>query len=565
MFLFLLASCAQVVAPTGGKRDTTPPRVLKYTPDSAQLNFNSQKIVMDFDEYIQLKDLNTQLLISPPMEKTPDIKVRNKSLVIDLGDQKLKPNTTYSISFGTALQDNNEGNPIDNFKYIFSTGDYLDSLTVKGKVQSAFNHTTEKGLLVLLYSDTKDSVVYKKLPDYFGKTKADGTFQVNNIRPGQYKLFVLKDDNSDYKYNGGETIGFVDALIDPSQQMNILIDDFQEPPSKFFLKKYTHNEYGKVVLTFNTGSDSIHVKNLDPAFSSDRELLQFSQNKDSLTYWMRNYDKDSLKLQISNGSKVLDTLEIKLVKREDALKNRKNPLKLRLINDFNGSQTYDLNAPIRLQFTEPIVAVNLPAVNLREDTTLVKDLGYVIDYAYGKQVLPGSSDTAGSNMKKLESPLVTVYQVAPSKPFASFKESTKYHLFIPPGTFSDVFGLKNDTIKIDFKTQEQKYYGSIKLKVIIPDSLMKKASAPKDFIVQLLDDKEVVYRQEIITGTQTLNFEYVLPHKYKLKIILDTNGNGKWDTGNYPQHVQPERVIYDPEEVNVRSNWDLDLEWNVRY
>jgi len=569
-FVLLLAACAQVVAPTGGKKDTTPPHVLKYTPDSAQLNFNAKKIVLDFDEYIQLKDLNTQLIISPPMEKAPDIKVKNKSLIIDLGDEQLKPNTTYSINFGTAVQDNNEGNPIDNFKYIFSTGDYIDSLTLSGKVQSSFNHVTEKGQLVMLYSNTADSVVYKKVPDYFGKTRDDGKFVINNIRPGQYKLFVLKDDNADYKFNEGESIAFIDGLVDPSEKKNILLDAFLETPSKFYIKKYSHSEYGKVMVTFNRGSDSIRVKNLDPAMTAEHELQQFSKNNDTLIYWMRGYDKDSLKFQVSNGGKVLDTLEFKLIKKEDALKSKKSPLRLRLINNFSGNQNFDLDAAVRLQFTAPVASINKTFVDLKEDSTAISGLHFKIDSVSSFAWKTDSTHLADTT--KIPSVFVSIYRRDSTKkgimdgPFRDFKEDTKYHLFILPGTFTDIFGMSNDTIKIDFKTQEQKFYGSIRLKVEVPDSLASSGVAkPKDYIVQLMDEKENLYREVIISGTQTLQFDHVLPKKYKLKIIVDENGNHKWDTGNYLMHKQPETVIYDSEEVNVRSNWDLDLDWRISY
>lgn len=566
-FSLLLASCAQIVAPSGGKKDTVPPKVVKYTPDSAQLNFNSKKIELDFNEFIQLKDLNTQLIISPPMEKTPDIKMKNKSVIIDLGDEKLKPNTTYSISFGTALQDLNEGNPIDNFKYIFSTGDYIDSLAVTGKVQAAFDHKTEKGVLVMLYSDLSDSIVYRKPPDYFGKTKEDGTFTITNVHPGIYKLFALKDDNSDYKYTAGESIGFIEGTIDPSENKSILVDLFQEAPKKFFVKKYSQPDYGRVLLIFNTGSDSVKVKNLDPAFRPEQELQVFSKNNDTLVYWVKDYESDSLKLQVSNGNTVTDTLEFKLIKKEDALKSKRNPLKLRLLNNFSGNRATDLGGAIVLQFSQPIATINVPEADLKADSIPVKKLFYSTDPGFPPKPNNILLITRDSTATAEDPGHAGVFVSAPvSSVFTGLKEDTKYHLLILPGTFTDIYGLTNDSIRIDFKTQELKYYGTIKLKVGIPDSLVKEGSLkPKDYIVQLLDDKGNLYRQKVISGTETLNFENIRPLKYQLKIIIDKNGNGKWDTGNYSEKRQPENVIYDSEEVNVRSNWDLDLEWKVNY
>ncbi len=540
--ILFFASCAQVVMPGGGKKDVTPPKVVKYTPDSAQLNFNAKAIQINFDEFIQLKDLNSQLIISPPLKTTPEITVKSKSLniVFDRKDT-LKSNTTYCISFGNAVQDITENNPIDNFKYIFSTGSFIDSCTVKGKVQNGFNHTVEKGILVMLYSNFDDSVIYKHLPDYFAKTKEDGTFQINNVKEGKYKLMVLKDGNANYKYDGeAENIGFIDAPIDVTKKENILIDIFQETPKKLYLKKNTYDSYGKIVFVFNKGADSLQINPINYTFKEGDVLLQYSKNKDSLTYWFRNIDKDVLKLQLKNGYRTMDTLEYKLLSKEDALKSRKSKLAFTLLNNFNGNQAFDLNGEIKLIFNHTIERIgddNLyikkmgDEIVLKEDTLIMKHI-FRTNYS-----LPDKGN------------IIAPFSV-------KFKESTKYHLFIPPGTFTDFFGLTNDTIKIDFKTQEEKFYGTVKLKINIPE-------AKGQYILQLLDDKENLFRETIINAGQTINYDYLHPQQYKLKLIYDDNKNGKWDTGNYLQKVQPEKVIYYTGTITIRSNWDLDLEWKV--
>src|ERR1035437_9973576 len=359
VFLFLISSCAQVVAPGGGKKDITPPRAVKYAPDSAQLNFKSRSIEITFDEFIHLQDLNNQLIVSPPLQNTPDVTVKNKKVLIEFNKKdSLKPNTTYCISFGNAIQDLDENNPIDNFRYIFSTGTYIDSLTIKGKVENAFDHKTEKGILVMLYSDLRDSVVYKKLPEYFSKTKEDGSFQINNIRKGKYKIVALKDGNANYKYDGEtESIGFSDALVDPSEKKSIAIELFQEPPKKVFLKKHFHNSYGKIVLIFNQGSDSIKVTNLSKDLKGTQELFDYSKNRDTLTYWIANYQKDSIKLQVSNGNKILDTVAFKMIKKDDALNSKRTPLKLLVVSSSKGNMNFDLNADLGLIFSQPVSSI----------------------------------------------------------------------------------------------------------------------------------------------------------------------------------------------------------------
>lgn len=546
----LIYSCAQVVAPGGGIKDITPPKVVKYAPDSASLNFRSKSIVVLFDEFIQLKDLNNQLIISPPLENTPDIKVKNKTLTIDFDKEEiLKPNTTYSISFGNALQDIHENNPIDNFKYIFSTGSFIDSVIVKGKIENAFDHKTDKGVLVMLYTDFSDSVIYKKKPDYFAKTKEDGTFQINNIRSGKYKLLVLKDANSNYKYDSeSETVGFVDTLIDVAEKKNILIDVFQEPSKKLFLKKNNYNSYGKISFIFNKTADSVRIEPLNLSFNDKDVFLDYSKNKDTLNYWFRRDDKDSIILQVKNGNTIIDTVDFTIIKKEDALKSRRNPLRLVVVNSPAGNQNVDLNAEFKIVFNNPLDPVLFSSI-INKEITLLEDSIPIKDYKNLFYTLE-PFNTISINNKIIGKDGST--KVVP----VVFKENTNYHLFIPPGTFTDIFGLTNDTIKIDFKTREEKFYGTLKLNLNIPVTV-------GNCIVQLLDEKESIVKESNINKSETLFYEYLYPKKYKLKIIYDNNANYKWDTGNLLQKLQPEKVIYNAEPVNTRPNWDLELEWKI--
>lgn len=542
----LFFSCAQIVAPGGGAKDVLSPKALKYSPDSAQLHFTSKSIEIEFDEFIQLKDLNNQLIISPLLEKTPEIKALKKTLTIEFDEKEvLKPNTTYCISFGNAIQDLHEGNPIENFKYIFSTGSFIDSTILKGKVQNGFNQSVEKGILVMLYSDLSDSIVFKSQPDYFAKTASDGTFQINNIKTGKYKLVAIKDANFNYKYDGEvESIGFVDAEVDVSKKQTILIDMFQEPAKKIFIKKYANDSYGKVTIIFNQGSDSILVQQLNNNQKSVDEFFEFSKQKDTLTYWVKNFNKDSLFLQVNNGNIIIDTLEFKMISKEDALKSKKNPLKLKVLSSPDGNQNFDLGNGIAILFNHPLSFVKNNSIILKEDTILFSkkysDLGI--------QLLNNTAYIIKKDTLGKENALENI--------FKELKENTNYHLLIPPGTLTDFFGLTNDSIKVNFKTREEKYYGSVKLILTIP--------SPKgQYILQLLDESGNIIREEFVEKSQEINYSYLAPRKYKLKIIYDDNRNGKWDTGNYLKKIQPEKVIYNSELINIRSNWDADLEWKI--
>lgn len=547
----LISSCAQIGAPSGGALDRTPPRIVRYNPDSATVNFNARSIEITFNEFVQLQELSNQLLISPPLEYSPDITIKKKTLSIVFNKKEvLKPNTTYSISFGNAIKDTREATALENFSYIFSTGSFIDSLTLSGSALYAFDHKAEKNILVMLYSDFSDSTIYKKLPDYFAKTNDVGAFKINNIRQGKYRIVALKDGNSNYKYNDEENFGFLDSLVEPGKTTDVSINMYLEQSKKIFLKKYSQVHYGKFVLAFNKGTDSLRLARVNKEELKDvKELIEFSKNRDTITYWMDPVDKDSLILQVNNGNIILDTIAFKLVKRETALKvGNRNPLKLSLTNQMNG-ESFDLNKDLRLMFSNPIVKTDpSKTIFLKEDTLV-----------YSKYPLVFSTPTTPTNIIQIS----TLVKTDAKKPAAIvsgknmlLKENTRYQLMIPPAAFTDFFGLTNDTIKFNFKTKEEKYYGSVKLN-------LKFTATSGNYIVQLLDDKENIVRENSISTAGVIFYDYLYPQAYKLKVILDKNGNGKWDPGDYLKKQQPEKVIYNAEAVNIRSNWDLDLEWNI--
>lgn len=550
ILLVLISSCAQIGSPTGGAYDRTAPRVVRYRPDSAKLNFNSKTIEITFDEYIQLSELTNQLLISPPLEFAPDISVKKKTLVIELDKKEvLKPNTTYSISFGNAVQDIREATPFENFRYIFSTGNFIDSLTLSGSVQNAFDHKTEKNILVMLYSDKSDSAIYKSLPDYFAKTNDAGAFTINNIRKGTYRMVALKDENSNYKYNDDERFGFVTDLVDANTKENVFIYVYTEKPKKIYVKKYTQPQYGKFVLAFNKGTDSLRISKLNAEALKDvKELTEYSKAKDTITYWIDPVDKDSLILQVNNGSTIIDTLRFKLIKKENALKSSSRvPFKLSLLNA--GAETVELNKDIQLIFSHPIEKISPNAtVLLKEDTLNYKR--YALEYS------PSSSSSAAIKISTNQKPDAKNQPAAGSSRNFLLKDNTTYNLTIPAGTFTDFYGLSNDSIKMKFRTKEEKFYGSVKLD-------LKFETLHGSYILQLLDDKENIIRQSIVSKPEIILYDYLYPASYKLKLIFDGNSNGKWDEGNYLKKLQPEKVIYNTEPVSIRSNWDLELEWKV--
>jgi len=541
-------SCAQQGSPSGGAFDRKPPKVLRYRPDSAAVNFNSKSIEITFDEYIQLQELNTQLLISPPLEYQPDITVKKKTLSIVFDKKEvLKPNSTYTIRFGKAIRDNHEATPLEDFKYIFSTGSYIDSLSVAGNVLYAFDHKTEKGITVMLYSDLSDSAIYKKQPEYFDKTTDAGAFKITNIRPGKYKIVAFKDENSNYKYNEGEVLGFIDSLIEAGKDDALSIQLSKEEQKKIFVKKKQQDSYGKFSFVFSGGSDSLGINILNKdQFKDAKQLVQYSKLKDTITLWLDHVDKDSLIIQSVNGKTVLDTVKFKLVKKEAALKNARGPLKLTIKNSLNGA--VDLNNPLALTFSHPLVKINDSPVLLKEDS---------LAYTRNPLVYKRTDSLLGPVI------ITTTQKLSPKTPGNAqsarnplLKENTNYSLLILPGTFTDFFGLTNDSLKLVWKTKEEKFYGTLELK-------LKFENPSGDYIVQLLDDKENMVRQNIVSNAETIYYDYLYPQTYRVKVVFDKNKNGVWDPGDYLKKRQPEKTLYNAEVITIRSNWDLDLEWLV--
>ena len=528
-FLVLFAACAQIVSPSGGPKDTKPPKVAKYIPDSAAVNFNAKKISITFNKFIQLINLSDQLIISPPMKKEPDIKIiKNKILTIDIKDTLLK-NTTYTINFGNAVADITEGNKMDDFRYVFSTGTYIDSLSLKGKIQNAFDHKTEKGILVMLYRNTNDSVPCKKTPDYFSKTKADGTFQIDNIKNGTYKLFALKDANSNYLYDSpNEMIGFTNKPISIQQNDSVHLELFQAlDTTAAYIKKNRSTQYGKIQIIFNRPLENISVKPLNekPIIAIEKP----SVTNDTLDYWFTGVKAESLDLQVRYGNKILDTIHQELISKEDAF-NPKKKTKIHLFVKANvqDATLFDLKQPILLDFSNPISSYDISKIKLTHE----------------KDSIPIKFENAEKYAQQ--------FFIS-----ADLKPDSSYQLYFPAGTFRDIFGLKNDTLKTTFKMQQENYYGTAKLKINIADAL-------GDYIVQLMDDKENVLKETIISGTTVLNYDYLHPGNYKVKLIYDTNKNKIWDTGNYFKKIQPEKIIYYNAPFTVRSDWDLDLTWNIK-
>lgn len=523
----LLASCAQILTPDGGPKDRIPPHVETYTPDSAATNFTGNKIVLHFDEYVQLKDLKNQLIVSPPLNNDPDVVIRRKDIVITLNDTLL-PNTTYTISFGNAIRDITEENILDNFRYVFSTGPMIDSLRVSGKIVNASTLAGEKGVLVMLYKNTGDSVPLKERPYYFAKTRDDGSFAITNLKAGKYKLFALDDKNSNYRFdNSEERIAFSDDLLDVhhnNDSINLKI--FREEPVRQSRVKAQQLAAGRFIFSYATPLKDPQVSFVPPLPPGMEMFKEVSVTGDSIDFWFNPVLLDSMSFLVRDNS-FSDSVTMYMVKPGDKNKRVRtganDPRRLVLNPNLVPGQPFDLGKSLMITSTNPLKVFN------EKNFVLLK----------GKDTLKAP---------------VTLSE---NKRFISFDytfaEDSSYSLFIKPGSVVDWFGQKNDTIKMNFKVRESRYYGTLNVKL---------ANLPAgNYILRVVNDKDLVIRETTLAGAGAAKFELLPPGSYRLKLIADENKNGKWDTGNYLLHQQPERVTYYINPVKMRSGWDMDVEW----
>ena len=336
LILLFLAACATVVPPSGGPRDTTPPVAEEFKPDNYSQNFKTNKVVIKFDEFIELKKLSQQLVVSPAMPEKPEIKVQGKKLLIRLPDS-LSENTTYTIFLGNAIVNYKEGIPVANFEYVFSTGNEVDSLMIEGYLVNAFDHKPVEGAFVMLYKETDDSVPYHKRPYYLTKVDKNGYFLLNNIHHGKYKLFALNDLNSNYLFDQPtEEIAFVDSLVAPyidpyviqaMQRNDSTFKDstyqppkplhmfmFTEAPKEQMLLSYKLLNPKKFRLTFALGVQDLQLRALDLKKDTSWHFDWLSTNKDTVITWLTGVNQDTIHIEVAEGGQVLDTLRFVLHK-----------------------------------------------------------------------------------------------------------------------------------------------------------------------------------------------------------------------------------------------------------
>ncbi|MCF6212447.1 MAG: Ig-like domain-containing protein [Flavobacteriaceae bacterium] len=526
--IFTLFACARRGRPTGGPKDEEAPIVVTAEPDFETVNFKAKKINIDFDEFIKLKDVGKQLIVSPPLKYKPIITplgTASKTLKIKILDT-LKPKTTYIFNFGNSVQDNNEGNVLYNFKYVMSTGNYIDSLKLKGKIKDALSNVVDKEVAILLYkldSTYNDSIIYKGSPNYIANTLDTVVWEITNIKEGKYLLTALKQKRYNYKFNPktdkiafytdtinittDKTISFSDSLktlIDKSLELSLFREELD-----YKLARPSEMDKQHIVFGYEGDAKDLELELLSDVPEDFKSVQSFQIGKDSLDYWFNIADLDSLKFKVTNNT-YIDTVTVKLHAKDfDSL-----------VVGSSIRASLNLRDDFKLKTNQPITKVDTTKIVLIDKDSIK------VPFAI--------------QMSDFKTELIFKFNKMPNN---------IYKLMLLPQAINTFFESSKDTIRYKFTTKNLIDYGSVSI------SLSGVKSYP--VIVQIIDKKAKVVQSKYLKKAENINFTILDPTQYLIRVIYDKNKNGKWDTGSFSKRIQPEEVIYFPKEIEVRANWEI--------
>ncbi|MCF8254235.1 MAG: Ig-like domain-containing protein [Bacteroidia bacterium] len=509
--LSLIFSCAQQVAPSGGIKDENPPKVLSSKPLNKTINFKAEKITIKFDEYVQIKD-PSKIVISPLLKDKPTIEANGKLIEITFNKTLPEPNTTYTINFGNSIVDNNEGNPLENFSYVFATGDFLDSNYVKGQIKNAFNAKPEKDILVGLYKSNQftDTTVFKFYANYFSKSKEDGSFIIENLPNDSFLLFAFKDQNSDNKYQKTELVAFENKplkteeikpkkllLFEPNNyKPNTIIDTLSKNIGKYQFVFYKNEN-----CEIRPSSNKEHYSN----------WTKGPKNLDTLTLYFKQINDSSSEEFIYTNTDTSFKINIKTKN-----KARYQNFSLNIIGQSIPTDS------IQIVSSVPIDTLTINNIDFKEDTIKLNPL-------YFKQI---------NNQKWLL--------------YHPLKEGKNYTIAIEDSSIQNIYNQYNKSINTLITPKNTKEFGTL--------NIIGNYNGKEQLIVQLVEnnaDEKVIKEYTIVKNT-TIKLNYILPGQYLLKVIQDVNYNSRWDNGNYEKQIQPELVVYKNEPIIIKANWDID-------
>ena len=536
--LFFISSCADERPPTGGKRDSIPPRLSYADPANKTLNFQGEKIKLHFSEYIQQTLDPKEIIISPPVDKNPKMLVDGKTVTISF-KSKLKENTTYTINFGDAIKDINEGNTLKNFTYVFSTGPKLDSAKLSGTVSNIGEPGNVDNIIVSLYPlDSIDGILHSK-PFYFAKTDKGGSFTINNIRASTYNVYALKDQNLNYIYDqADELIGFMDSALSltDSSKEKINLSIFQSVINKPKFTDAVGVAPGKVIITYNS---PIKTLKLNSELLSGKDIAEVNDHKDSITYWYSSiYDK-KMKLSLVANDSISDstTVDLKTFPKDSTNNDKKYSLYIES-QQSKGDTTRKFIAPkpILSPFKSIFLTFSRPVDSIDQNKQLV----IINDSTSKKDIALFTIDPKTKRHITIDYPQI---------------EKSSYTLLMPDSIFRDIFGWWNRKIVYKWNSDAADNYGNIILK-------LKFDNPEKYYVIKLLNQDNAVVETFYYVGNEerTVNIKNVKVGVYHIQAIEDTNKNGEWDSGDFRKKTQPERIINFRETYEVKGNWDLEIE-----
>ncbi|WP_313791638.1 MULTISPECIES: Ig-like domain-containing protein [Flavobacteriaceae] len=513
-----LWQCARRGTPTGGPKDVAPPKLVRMEPENFTINFKAEKFRLYFDELIKLEDVQNQLVVSPPLKNAPEITPQGgprKYIEVIIKDT-LRENTTYTFNFGQSIVDNNEGNPNSFLTYVFSTGTYIDSLTLSGAVKDAFNKKADQFISVMLYemdSTYTDSTIYRNPPNYIASTGDSlPLFQLNNLRAGKYALVALKDVNKNHLFNQKQDkIGFLEDTITIPTDSTYLLNLFLEEPD-YSVSVPSYVAKNRIIFGYQGDGEDIQIETLTQLPDSVQTKILKDREKDTLNYWITPTDIDSIIFTIANTKlELIDTFSVKT--RKLALDSL--TLSSGVRGKFNFEDTFSLLA------NTPIVAVDTSKIGLVVSDSLLAPYSYVLD--------------------TVENKIDFDFDIEPNQ---------RYRFSLLPGAVSDFFGIQNDSLDYVISTSGYADYGNLRMTL--------GGAVKYPLILQLTNEKGELQREIIAPESKIFEFSNLEPGNYVVRVIFDDNGNGKWDTGSYLKKLQPERISYYPDVIEVRANWELE-------
>ena len=593
----LAAACASMGTPDGGPYDEAPPIFLTSTPASNATNASENKITLEFDEFIKLQNAYEKIVVSPPQMQQPEIKANGKRITVELLDS-LKPSTTYTIDFNDAIADNNESNALEAFSFVFSTGATVDTLGVSGTVLEASNLEPIKGILVGIHSDLSDSAFRTKPFDRISRTDSRGRFTMRGMAPGKYRIYALADANGNYRFDQkSEKIAYLDSLIIPYatpswrydtiwhdsttvdsikrvpyirlQPDNIVLRAFQVPLKQQYLVKNPREKHNSFKLFFSEAADTLPtIRGLD-FDADDAFVVENNVTNDTILYWIKDstiYNRDTLTVEVTYMSP--DSMEIyhprsdtvRLIPRKSRARvlaeekqkfeeeekaflkaarrekgyDKNNPPKyippveaLKIRNNISSSM--DLSTNCTLTFEQPLAAIDTAAIHVN---IIVDSVPKAIPYVFRQ------------SEKNIRDYII----------YAEWRPGEKYNITIDSAAFEGIYGNTSKAINQEMKFKTLDEYSVLHLTI---------PRTGNEAVVELLNKEgNPVASQR--TENNRCSFYFINPQVYYIRLFMDSNGNGKWDTGNYDEKLQPEKVYYYPRPIELRAMFEYEQDdWNI--